>query len=85
MFFQEDVISHDQGTRMNEAISSNNSQCPHSRQNVRSRERGIRNDGHNSKEVASFFHNRLRELENHDEINGSVAGKVTAIPRLSIY
>jgi hypothetical protein len=29
--------------------------------------------------------NRLRELEDDYEINGSVAGKGTAIPRLSIY
>jgi hypothetical protein len=27
----------------------------------------------------------LRELEKDDETNGSVAGKVTAIPRLYIY
>lgn len=39
--------------RMDEASSSNNVQCPHSRQNVGSRERGIHNNDCNSKEVAS--------------------------------
>jgi hypothetical protein len=60
-------------------------QRPRSRQNVGSRERGIHNDDRNFKRLQALLSQQVERTKKDDETNRSVAGKATAIPRLSIY
>ena len=83
--FQEDVISHDRSARMDEASSSNNS-------SVRIQDKMLDQEKEASvtmtatpKRLQVLLSQQVERTRKDDEINRSVAGKVTAIPRLSIY
>jgi hypothetical protein len=84
MFFQEHVISHDGSARMDEASSSNNS--------IRIQDRMLDQEKQASfmmtatpKRLQALLSQQVERTKKDDETNISVAGKVTAIPRLSIY
>jgi hypothetical protein len=85
MSFQEDVLSHDQVQEWMKQVHPTTS-------SVRIQDKMLDQEKEASvtmtatpKRLQVLLCNRLRELEDDYEINGSVAGKVTAIPRLSIY
>jgi hypothetical protein len=84
MFFQEYVISHDGSARMDEASSFNNS-IRIQRENVGSREEASVTMTTTPKRLQALLSQQVERTKKDDETNRSVAGKATAIPRLSIY
>jgi hypothetical protein len=84
MFFQEYVISHDGSARIDEASSSNNSVHIQDRMLDQEKEASVTTTA-TPKRLQALLSQQVERTKNDDETNRSVAGKATAIPRLSIY
>jgi hypothetical protein len=84
MFLREYVISHDGSARMDEASSSNNSVRIQDRMLDQEKEASVTMTA-TPKRLQVLLSQQVERTKKDDEINGSVAGKATAIPRLSIY
>jgi hypothetical protein len=84
MFFQEYVINHDGSARMDEAHSSNKSIHVQDKMLDQEKEASVMMTA-TPKRLQALLSQQVERTKKDDETNRSVAGKATAIPRLSIY